>query len=325
MSFTVPAAADGWRLVDVCRAHLGVVARRAVGPLLAVGAVAVDGAVPVRPSARIAQHVRAGAVLDLDPVALARLERDGLLTPPSSEPLVVLHDDDALLVVDKPAGIHVHPMGRHRADTLLGRVLWRVGARPDQPWTSCAPSPAHRLDRPTRGLVLFARTAVVRDRVQQLLEAGQVHRRYTALVHGAPAATEGLVDVPLGPDPSDRRRQIPTPVEAGGRPAVSTWRVVEASAAPPTGWVVPGGASRLDLQLATGRTHQLRAHLAHLGHPILGDTRYGAAAAGGDGAAGGAGPAGEAGIALCAVELSLPHPVTGAPLRLRRPGHAPLG
>jgi 23S rRNA pseudouridine1911/1915/1917 synthase len=288
----VPVAWDGARMVDVCVAHLGVVARRAVGPLIAAGDLTLDGA-----SARIAEPVAAGQVLGLAAGVLPRLASAGLLTPPSPVPPVVVHEDEDILVVDKPAGLHVHPLGRHRDDTLLGRVLWHVGARPGRPWTSCRPSLAHRLDRPTSGLVLLARRVEVRDRLQGLLERHEVVRTYQAVVHGQPAADAGRIDVPLGPDPADRRRRTARPVEAGGQVARTRWRVLRRDA----------GTALLELVLETGRTHQVRAHLAHLGHPIVGDVDYGAAATGPP-----ADPRVGSAIALRAVELRLPRPTGGA-------------
>lgn len=257
----VPADLEGQRLVDVCWAHLGVVARRAVGPLIAAGELTVDN-----DPAKIAQPVATGQRLRVTADGLARLDAERLLSPPSPEPLDVVHEDTEVLVADKPSGQHVHPMGPHREDSLLGRVLWHVGARPGHPWTTCAPAPAHRLDRPTSGLVAFTKTAEAGARFAGLMERHEVERTYRARVHGGPAADHGLIDVPLARDPQNWRRQAAVPEAAGGQPARSRWTVIDRD----------GDTSLLELTLETGRTHQLRAHLAHLGHPIVGDTIYGA-------------------------------------------------
>ncbi len=285
---TVPDRWDGARLVDVCWAHMGVVARRAVGPMITAGEITVDGC-----GGRIAQPVTAGQRLDVGEGVLARLASQRLTTPPSPLPLRVVHEDDLLLVLDKPAGMHVHPMGPHRDGTLLGGVLWHAGGRPGRPWTDYRPSPAHRLDRPTSGLVLFAKDVQVRDAVQVLLDRHEVQRTYRARVHGTVGQDDGVIDVPLGRDPDDPMRVTAVPEAEGGRAAVSRWRVLQRTA----------DQTLLELGLETGRTHQLRAHLAHLGHPIVGDVRYGAAAVGPapDPAVGDA-------IELRAVGLRLPHP-----------------
>lgn len=278
----------GARLVDVAWAHLGVVARRAVGPLIAEGRLRVDGG-----AARIAQEVLAGQQLTLGDGVVEDLSDDGLLVPPSDRPLAVVHADEDLLVVDKPAGLHVHPVGAYREDSLLGRVMWHVGAPPGSVWTTCRPSVVGRLDRPTSGLALLARSREVHRNLQGQLADGVMTRSYEALVHGRVVGETGVVDLPLGPDPLDGRRQAVLPVDRGGRPARSRWQVLERQE----------DHTRLGLELVTtGRTHQLRAHLSHIGHPILGDRRYGAPdATDPDPRTGGA-------IALRAVRLQLRHP-----------------
>ncbi|HEY6038544.1 MAG TPA: RluA family pseudouridine synthase, partial [Kofleriaceae bacterium] len=141
--------------------------------------------------------------------------------------------------------------------------LWLAGARPDQPWARYRPRPAHRLDRGASGLVAFAKTAAGHDELRRQLAAGTLHRRYRATVEGR-LTGEGVIDRPLGRDPGNDYRRA---VVSDGQRAVTRYRVVEEL----------GARTVVELELETGRTHQIRAHLASLGHPIAGDELYGAA------------------------------------------------
>ena len=264
------------RLVDYAKAYLVVVPVSDVGGLIARGAVSIDGRV-----AAIADPVPAGAVVSVDAAALAACA----LRPEPLE-LVIRHEDDDLLVCDKPAGMHVHPLGAHREGTLLNALLWHCGARAEQPWGRWRPHPLHRLDRAASGLIAIAKHAAVHDDVRRQLAAHAVERRYLALVHGRVADRTGTIDAPLGRDPAcDYRRAI----VPGGQRAVTHYRRLDEAA----------DRTLLELTLETGRTHQIRAHLASIGHPIVGDTLYAP-----DGDRRDAAPV----IALHASELRLRHP-----------------
>jgi 23S rRNA pseudouridine1911/1915/1917 synthase len=267
------AAHDG-RLVDYAKAHLAVVDVPAIGPLIASGAVTINDRV-----GRIADPVHTGDMLGVALDSLAAI--DALV--PAAMTLPIAYEDDDLIVVDKPAGMHVHPIGPFRTDTVINALLARAGARVDQPWAAWRPHPVHRLDRATRGLVAIAKHAAIHDAMRALFDAGQVQRRYRAVVTGCVAQDEGTIDAPLGRDPDrDYRRAV----VADGERAITHYRVVGRQV----------GRTIVELDLETGRTHQIRAHLATIGHPIIGDTLYET------------GAESSAAIELCAFELTFPHP-----------------
>jgi 23S rRNA pseudouridine1911/1915/1917 synthase len=295
----VPDSAHLTRLVDHAKAHLVVVPVGDVGPLIAAGALTINGRV-----AKIADPVTPGDAIVVDPIALATVA-----LAPEDVALTIRHEDDDLVICDKPAGMHVHPLGVHRTGTLLNALLWRSGARPDHPWAPWRPSPLHRLDRAASGLVAFAKTAAIHDVMRRLFEANGIERRYRAIVRGHLTTDAGVIDAPLGRDPAlDYRRAI-VPLEHGGQRAITHYTVVERSGDSTTGHTV------VDVTLETGRTHQIRAHMASIGHPLLGDALYAPGASRTDATTS---------IALHATELRLRHPRSNAELIVTSPAPAAL-
>ncbi len=174
----------------------------------------------------------------------------------------VLHDDAALLAVAKPAATSLYPSRRHAGRSLIELVHARHARRSDP---GPPPSPCHRLDRDTTGVVVFARSLAARAFVGEQFERRTVGKTYLALVRGTPISDDGVIDAPLGPHPASAvqlKQGVRT--DEGGKPARTAWRVLRRARE----------HALLELRPETGRQHQLRVHLAELGHPILGDVLY---------------------------------------------------
>jgi 23S rRNA pseudouridine1911/1915/1917 synthase len=279
---TVPETLAGER-VDRAVALLTGWSRSEVRALVERGAVTVDGRAVAR-SARL----EAGATLAWSdaptPAALPQADQ--------GVPVPVVYEDDDVVVVDKPAGLVVHPGAGHGDGTLVNGLLARYDladvGEPERPGI------VHRLDRETSGLLVVARTPAAYDALVAALAAHDVERRYDAVVLGAPEAAQGTVDAPIGRSVRNPTRMS---VRAGGREARTHYEVVARY----------DDTTRLSVELETGRTHQIRVHLAAIGHPVLGDTVYGRSD-----------PRSPRPF-LHAAELAFAHPVTGEPVRLESP------
>jgi 23S rRNA pseudouridine1911/1915/1917 synthase len=278
----VPETLAGER-VDRALALLTGWSRSEVRALVDDGAVTVDGR-------RVARSARldAGATLAWTGAPAAP-------EPPQPDPEVpvsVVYEDDDVVVVDKQAGLVVHPGAGHPERTLVHGLLARYDlgdvGDPERPGI------VHRLDRDTSGLLVVARTTVAYDALVAALATHDVERRYDAVVLGTPETAQGTVDAPIGRSVRNPTRMA---VRAGGREARTHYDVVARYE----------GAARLAVSLETGRTHQIRVHLAAIGHPVWGDPVYGRT---------------DARVPrpfLHAAELAFTHPVSGAPVRCRAP------
>jgi 23S rRNA pseudouridine1911/1915/1917 synthase len=178
-------------------------------------------------------------------------------------PVTVLYQDQDIIVVDKPAGLTVHPAPGHPSGTLVNALL---AITPDLRGISgtLRPGIVHRLDKDTSGLMVVAKNDRAMRSLQQQLKDREVHKTYLALVHGLPKPREGTIEAPIGRHPKNRKKMA---VVANGRESVTRYRVREE--------VAGGRYALLEVEPVTGRTHQIRVHMAALGHPVVGDAVYG--------------------------------------------------
>jgi 23S rRNA pseudouridine1911/1915/1917 synthase len=250
--YDVPAGLAGQRL-DVALARLAPDLTRArVQRLVEQGRVRVGG----RP-AKAASRLRGGEALEVEVPAP---EPSGLVA--QDLPLAILHEDEDLLVLDKAAGMVVHPARGSPHSTVVNALLHRLGAA----GPGARLGLVHRLDKDTSGCLVVAKTEAALAALQAQFKARTVEKTYLALVHGALAA-EGRLDTPYGRHPRDRTR-FTGKARAASRRAVTTWRVRERFG---------DLAALAEVSLHTGRTHQIRVHLAEHGHPLVGDAVYGGA------------------------------------------------
>ena len=289
MKATVPAALAGERL-DRVVAMLANTSRAEAANLVDGGSVTVSGRVVTVRSRRL----NAGEVVEFD-----RPESDrAALTGDPGVPVSVVYENRDLIVVDKPAGIVVHPGAGQAHGTLVEGLLARYPEL-DSVGDPERPGIVHRLDKGTSGLLLVARSERAYERLVAMLSAHEIERSYRALVWGTVEAATGMVDAPLGRSVRYRTRMT---VTMRGRPALTRYDVHRRFQHP-----VP--ATELVCTPVTGRTHQIRVHLASIGHPVVGDDRYG-----------GARPGLQLGRPwLHAESLALKHPVTGEPLSFESP------
>ncbi|TCD02033.1 RluA family pseudouridine synthase [Erythrobacteraceae bacterium CFH 75059] len=272
--------------------------RERVKRLLASGAVSLDGAPARDPSARAA----AGAAY-----AVRLAAPQPLATPAQDIPLDIVFEDKDLLVVNKPAGLVVHPAAGNPDGTLVNALLHHCRGTLSGINGTARPGIVHRIDKDTSGLLVVAKTDRAHENLGDQFSRHAVHRRYVAVCNGHPQPSSGTVTARIGRSPHDRKRMAVLPADsARGKHAVTHYRLLQ----------VLKDCSVIECRLETGRTHQVRVHLASIGHPLVGDPVYGRAV-----------PAlrpvltrlGFARQALHAAELGFAHPQNGRQLRFSAP------
>ncbi|MCD8485263.1 MAG: RluA family pseudouridine synthase [Desertifilum sp.] len=206
-------------------------------------------------------------------------------------PLDILYEDSDLLIVNKPAGLVVHPAPGHERGTLVNAILAHC---PDLAGIGGEKRPGivHRLDKDTTGAIAIAKNDFSLNHLQGQIQAKTARREYLGVVYGAPTAASGTIDLPIGRHPVDRKKMAVVPIERGGRSAVTHWQVRERL----------GNYTLMHFQLETGRTHQIRVHCAAIKHPMVGDPEYSSGRSVG---------VNLPGQALHAWRLQLQHPVSG--------------
>ena len=281
MQLTLTATSEdrGARIDAWLAAHVEGLTRSAAAKLLESGGVAVNGA-----SAAKNYRLTGG-----ETVEVTRPEAEEIAVEPQDIPLDVVYEDQDVIVVNKPVGLVVHPAPGHPDGTLVNALLHHCGDSLSGIGGEKRPGIVHRIDRDTSGLIIAAKNDAAHLALSAQLSDHTLARTYECLVMGNLWQDSGTVDAPIGRHPTDRKKMAVEP--RNGRRAVTHWEVIARY----------NGVTHVRCRLETGRTHQIRVHMAYIGHPILGDTVYGAKKP----------VPGLAGQCLQAVELRFVHPRTG--------------
>jgi len=260
--------------------------RAAAARLIEGGVVLVNG----KPAAKSCKLTGA------ETVTVTLPEPEPIDAVPQNIPLDVVYEDDDVIVVNKPSGLVVHPAPGHPDGTLVNALLYHCGDSLSGVGGALRPGIVHRIDRDTSGLIIAAKNDLAHQSLAEQLKTHRLARTYESICVGNLREDSGTVDAPIARDPRDRKRMA---VVAGGREAVTHWEVIARYP----------GYTHVRCRLETGRTHQIRVHMAYLGHPILGDTVYGAKKP----------VPGLTGQCLHAVGLRFQHPRTGEAVELSCP------
>jgi 23S rRNA pseudouridine1911/1915/1917 synthase len=256
IAFTVPDAQQGVRLDHFLVHQLSSgLSRARIVSAVKNGSIVVNGV-----AAKAGYRLKGGDAISGQ---LGAERPDG--AGPQAQPIdfTVLHEDDALLVIAKPPYLVVHPGSGNRDRTLINGLLHRFSELAGVGDTE-RPGIVHRLDKDTSGVLVVARTAGVHRDLVRAFKERRIHKTYLALVHGIPDDRQGVVEAPIGRHPIHRKKMAIRPLD--GRPALSRWQVSR----------IFDRFSLLEVVIETGRTHQIRVHLASIGHPVAGDRLYGA-------------------------------------------------
>lgn len=249
--YELTAQASGQRLDKYLAEEMTDLSRSRIKELVQAGEVLVNGK-----KSKVSYKVQKGdliqvTVLPLEPLAL---EAENI-------PLDIVYEDEDVIVVNKPQGMVVHPAAGHPSHTLVNALLYHTRDLADSP-EGFRPGIVHRIDKDTSGLLMVAKNAAARESLEKQLAAKSNKRQYLAIVHGNFAEEEGTIDAPIGRNPKDRKQMA---VVEKGKSAVTHFKVLEQYQ----------GYSLVECQLETGRTHQIRVHMAYIGHPLAGDPLYG--------------------------------------------------
>ena len=261
-SFTAAPAAAGMRIDAYLAKTLPEVSRARVQLLIENGQATVDGK-----TAKSKMKLKGGELIEIE----GEPTPEPLHAEAEDIPLKIIYEDDDLAVIDKAAGMMVHAgsgSGEHNRGTLVNALLHHFGKQLSEVGGELRPGIVHRLDKQTSGLIVVAKNDVTHRKLSEMFAGRQVNKTYVALVHGWMAQDEGTITLPISRDAMRRIRM--TTKRAGGRSAISHWKVLERIDGP---W---GKFTLVEVRIETGRTHQIRVHLQAIGHPVVGDFLYGA-------------------------------------------------